>query len=88
MLQKSLHFAKFRATGTGRATMMYLKYFLCSSLARKYLKDLVKDLIRKRHEEKDKDEKLFIDALLECDFIDEETVSELTCVFPVLLPHS
>lgn len=35
---------------------------------------LVKDFIRKRREDEEKAEKLFIDSLLNCDFMDEDEV--------------
>lgn len=47
-------------------------------VAMKYMKDTVQEFVRKRRETKEKEEKLFIDSLLECDFVDEETVSKLS----------
>ena len=38
------------------------------------MRSLVKDFIKKRREDEEKVEKLFIDSILECDFMDEEEV--------------
>jgi len=43
-------------------------------LARAGLHGLVKDLIKRRRQDDDKAEKLFIDSILDCDFMDEEEV--------------
>jgi len=43
-------------------------------LARTGLHGLVKDLIKRRQQDDDKAEKLFIDSILDCDFMDEEEV--------------
>ena len=38
------------------------------------MRSLVKDFIKKRREDEEKAEKLFIDSILDCDFMDEEEV--------------
>ena len=42
--------------------------------ARTGLHGLVRDLIKRRRQDDDKAEKLFIDSILDCDFMDEEEV--------------
>ncbi|KAM7450025.1 hypothetical protein ABFA07_002135 [Porites harrisoni] len=44
--------------------------------ARAALHSLVKDFIRKRREDEEKAEKLFIDSLLDCDFMDEDEICD------------
>ena len=51
-----------------------LKHSLWFSSARAAMHSLVKDFIRKRQEDEEKAEKLFIDSVLDCDFMDEEEV--------------
>ena len=46
--------------------------------ARAEMQKLVWDLIRKRHQDTEKAEKLFIDSMLDNDFMDEEEVTNLT----------
>ena len=41
------------------------------------MRSLVKDFIKKRREDKEKAEKLFIDSILDCDFMEEEEVCRL-----------
>ena len=41
------------------------------------MKDVAKDFVKRRRAVKEKEEKLFIDSVIECDFADEETVNEL-----------
>ena len=48
--------------------------FNFSFLARAGLHGLVKDIIKRRQQDDEKDEKLFIDSILDCDFMDEEEV--------------
>ena len=43
-------------------------------LARAGLHGLVKDIIKRRQQDDEKAEKLFIDSILDCDFMDEEEV--------------
>ena len=38
------------------------------------MRSLVKDFIKKRRQDEEKAEKLFIDSILDCDFMDEEEV--------------
>lgn len=45
-----------------------------SFLARAGLHGLVKDLIKQRQQDDEKAEKLFIDSIIDCDFMDEEEV--------------
>ena len=47
-------------------------------LARAEMQKLVRDLIRKRRQDTEKAEKLFIDSMLDNDFMDEEEVPDLT----------
>lgn len=47
-------------------------------LARAEMQKLVRDLIRKRRQDTEKAEKLFIDSMLDNDFMDEEEVTNLT----------
>ena len=47
-------------------------------LARAEMQKLVQDLIRKRRQDTEKAEKLFIDSMLDNDFMDEEEVTNLT----------
>ena len=47
-------------------------------LARAEMQKLVRDLIRKRRQDTEKAEKLFIDSMLDNDFMDEEEVTDLT----------
>lgn len=42
------------------------------------MQKLVRDLIRKRRQDTEKAEKLFIDSMLDNDFMDEEEVTNLT----------
>ena len=49
-------------------------YYWFNLAARAALHSLVKDFIRKRREDEEKAEKLFIDSLLDCDFMDEDEV--------------
>lgn len=42
------------------------------------MQKLVRDLIRKRHQDTEKAEKLFIDSMLDNDFMNEEEVTNLT----------
>ena len=46
--------------------------------ARAEMQKLVRDLIRKRRQDTEKAEKLFIDSMLDNDFMDEEEVTNLT----------
>ena len=39
-----------------------------------YMKEVVKNLLNKRKQEENKEEKLFIDSILDCDLMDEEEV--------------
>lgn len=39
------------------------------------MKDTVKSLLNKRKQEKNKEEMLFIDSILDCDLMDEEEVT-------------
>lgn len=39
------------------------------------MKDTVKNLLNKRKQENNKEEKLFIDSILDCDLMDEEEVA-------------
>lgn len=39
------------------------------------MKDTVKSLFNKRKQEKNKEEMLFIDSILDCDLMDEEEVT-------------
>lgn len=43
--------------------------------AKTYMKDTVKSLLNKRKQEKNKEEMLFIDSILDCDLMDEEEVT-------------
>ena len=47
-------------------------------LARAEMQKLVQDLITKRRQDTEKAEKLFIDSMLDNDFMDEEEVTNLT----------
>ena len=47
---------------------------------------LVKDFIRKRREDEEKAEKLFIDSVLDCDFMDEEEVCLYLSFFILSFP--
>ena len=38
------------------------------------MKEVVKNLLNKRKQEENKEEKLFIDSILDCDLMDEEEV--------------
>ena len=38
------------------------------------MRSLVKDFIKKRRQDEEKAEKLFIDSILDCDFMDKEEV--------------
>ena len=49
-------------------------YYWFNLAARAAMHSLVKDFIRKRREDEEKAEKLFIDSLLDCDFMDEDEV--------------
>ena len=51
---------------------IFLSVFYIS--ARAGLHNLIKDLIRRRRQDNDKAEKLFIDSMLDNDFMDEEEV--------------
>ena len=46
--------------------------------ARAEMQKLVRDLIRKRRQDTEKAEKLFIDSMLDNDFMNEEEVTNLT----------
>jgi len=49
--------------------------FAYFSLGRHYMKEVVKNLLSKRKQEENKEEKLFIDSILDCDLMDEEEVT-------------
>ncbi|KAL9966277.1 hypothetical protein ACROYT_G024326 [Oculina patagonica] len=51
--------------------------------AKTYMKDTVKSLLNKRKQEKNKEEMLFIDSILDCDFMDEEEMSDNVITFLV-----
>ena len=41
---------------------------------RDYLRSIIKDVIRKRRDQEDKKDQIFLDSLMDADFIDEEEV--------------
>ena len=51
------------------------------------MKDTVKNLLNKRKQENNKEEKLFIDSILDCNLMDEEEVSlmDLNFLFQIYL---
>ena len=56
-------------------------------LARAEMQKLVRDLIRKRRQDTEKAEKLFIDSMLDNDFMDEEEVTNLTLYLMTITSH-
>ncbi len=54
---------------TNNSNNLYIIY-----LDRDYLRDVVKDEIRKRRAQKDKEDHILLDSLMDADFIDEEEV--------------
>ena len=44
---------------------------------RDYLRSIIKDVVRKRRDQKDKKDQIFLDSLMDADFIDEEEVRKL-----------
>lgn len=51
------------------------------------MQKLVRDLIRKRRQDTEKAEKLFIDSMLDNDFMDEEEVTNLTLYLMTITSH-
>lgn len=56
-------------------SVLFRTSFFLSSAAKTYMKDTVKNLLNKRKQENNKEEKLFIDSILDCDLMDEEEVA-------------
>ncbi|XP_028392938.1 cytochrome P450 20A1-like isoform X2 [Dendronephthya gigantea] len=48
---------------------------------REYLRRIIKDVIRKRRDQKDKKDQIFLDSLMDADFIDEEELVTQTMTF-------